>query len=109
MLRAGQIIRRLRDFVARGETERRVESLPKLLEEAGALAMVGAKEQGVHLAFQLDPAAELVLADKVQIQQVVLNLIRNGIDAMEGAVRELVVSSRALGGDFVEIAVADTG
>ena len=47
-MRAGQIIRRLRDFVARGESERRVESITKLVEEASALALVGAKDQGVR-------------------------------------------------------------
>ena len=82
-LRAGEIIRRLRDFVARGETERHVESLPKLIEEASALALVGAKEHGVSVRFAFDPAVDLVLADRVQIQQVVLNLIRNAIEAME--------------------------
>src|ERR1700692_2906157 len=46
-LRAGQIIRRLRDFVSRGESEKRVESLSKLIEEAGALGLTGAREQGV--------------------------------------------------------------
>ena len=55
-LRAGQIIRRLRDFVARGESERRVESVSKLVEEASALALVGAKEQGVRVRFQFDSA-----------------------------------------------------
>src|SRR5215472_14004276 len=58
-LRAGQIIRRLRDFVAKGEAERRIESLPKLLEEAGALAMIGAKERGVHLRFDISRQVEL--------------------------------------------------
>ena len=84
-LRAGQIIRRLRDFVARGESERRVESVKKLVEEASALALVGAKDQGVRVRFQFDPAVDLVLADKVQIQQVLLNLIRNAIEAMEAS------------------------
>ena len=60
----------------------RVESLPKLIEEASALALVGAKEHGIRVRFDFDPAVDLVLADKVQIQQVVLNLIRNAIDAM---------------------------
>lgn len=109
-LRAGQIIRRLRDFVAKGEAERRIENLPQLLEEAGALAMIGAKEQGVRLRFKLDYDLDLVLADKVQVQQVVLNLMRNAIDAMESAPRrELVVSTAPAGGDMVEVAVADTG
>jgi two-component system sensor kinase FixL len=109
-IRAGQIIRRLRDFVSRGETERRVEHLAKLIEEASALALVGAKEHGIRVTFRLDPQADMVLADRVQIQQVLLNLMRNAVDAMVDANRrELTVSSRALPDDLVEIAVADTG
>ena len=50
-LRAGQIIRHLRDFVSRGESEKRVESIAKLIEEASALALVGAKEHGVRVRF----------------------------------------------------------
>ena len=83
-LRAGQIIRRLRDFVARGETERSIESLPKLIEEASALALVGAKEHGIRVRFDFSPEIDLVLADKVQVQQVALNLIRNAVDSMAG-------------------------
>jgi two-component system sensor kinase FixL len=109
-LRAGQIIRRLRDFVAKGEAERRIESLPKLLEEAGALAMIGAKERGVHLRFEIARQVELVLADKVQVQQVVLNLMRNSIDAMEESPRrELLVGARAIEDGMVDISVSDTG
>jgi two-component system sensor kinase FixL len=109
-LRAGQIIRRLRDFVAKGEAERRIESLPQLLEEAGALAMVGAKERGVRLRFDIDRTIDLVLADKVQIQQVVLNLMRNAIEAMgDGPRRELVVMARPSAADMVEVSVVDTG
>jgi len=109
-LRAGQIIRRLRDFVARGESERRVESIKKLVEEASALALVGAKDQGVRVLFRLDPAADLVLADKVQIQQVILNLIRNAIEAMEQADRrELVLSIVPAASGMIDVSVADTG
>jgi two-component system sensor kinase FixL len=109
-LRAGEIIRRLRDFVAKGEAERRIELLSKLLEEAGALAMIGAKERGVRLRFDFDPKADLVLADKVQIQQVVLNLMRNAIEAMEGGGRrELTISSRGGPDDMILICVTDTG
>lgn len=109
-LRAGEIIRRLRDFVARGETERRIESLPKLIEEASALALVGAKEHGVRVRFDHHPEVDLVLADKVQIQQVVLNLIRNAVDAMIDAPRrELTVTVAPAEGDMAEIEVADSG
>jgi len=109
-LRAGQIIRRLRDFVARGESEQRVENLPNLVEEACALALVGLKETGVTVTTRLNPAAATVLADKVQIQQVLLNLIRNGVEAMEtAATKHLVIATRLADDAAVEISVADTG
>ncbi|MGA8615558.1 MAG: PAS domain S-box protein [Xanthobacteraceae bacterium] len=109
-LRAGQIIRRLRDFVARGESERRVEDVKKLVEEASALALVGAKDRGVRVRFEFDPRVDFVLADKVQIQQVLLNLMRNAIEAMEEVDRrELVVSTAEKSDKMVEISVADTG
>jgi two-component system sensor kinase FixL len=109
-LRAGEIIRRLRDFVARGESERRVESVKKLVEEASALALVGAKDLGVRVRFAFDPTIDLVLADKVQVQQVLLNLIRNAIEAMEGSQnRELIISTRPADDAMLAISVADTG
>ena len=93
-LRAGQIIRQLREFVARGETEKRPENINKLVEEASALALVGAKEQGVKTVFRFDTRTSPVLVEKVQIQQVLLNLIRNAIEAMQGCARkELVVET----------------
>src|ERR1022692_1059756 len=109
-MRAGHIIRRLRDFVARGESERRVESITKLVEEASALALVGVKDLGIRVQFQFDPAADLVLADRVQIQQVLLNLIRNAMDAMETAqTRNLIVAIAPADGGLVRISVTDSG
>jgi two-component system sensor kinase FixL len=109
-LRAGQIIRRLRDFVSRGENERRIESLSKLIEEANALALVGAKEHGVRVRLQIDRAQDLIFADKVQIQQVLLNLLRNAIEAVaDQDRRELMISTRLSADDMVEVSVADTG
>jgi two-component system sensor kinase FixL len=109
-LRAGDIIRRLRDFVARGESERGAESARKLIEEASALALVGAKNLGVRTTFRLDPAVDLVLVDKIQIQQVLLNLVRNAIEAMEGVTRrELTISAKVTDADTAVIGVTDTG
>jgi two-component system sensor kinase FixL len=109
-MRAGQIIRRLRDFVSRGESERRVESVTKLVEEASALALVGVKDRGIRVQFQFDPAVDLVLADRVQIQQVLLNLIRNAMDAMEeSSIRDLLVMIAAADDRFVRISVTDSG
>src|SRR3954447_21443866 len=109
-IRAGQIIRRLRDFVSRGESEKRVESLSKLIEEAGALGLAGSREQGVQLRFSLDPRHDQVLVDRVQIQQVLVNLFRNALEAMaQSPNRELVASNKPVADDMIEIAVADTG
>ena len=109
-MRAGQIIRRLRDFVARGESERRVESITKLVEEASALALVGVKDLGIRVQFQFNPGTDLVIADRVQVQQVVLNLIRNAMDAMETSQnRELIVSIAPADDGLVKISVADSG
>jgi two-component system, LuxR family, sensor kinase FixL len=109
-LRAGQIIRRLREFVSRGESERRVENLAKLIEEASALALVGAKETGVRVTFAFDPNVAFVLADKIQVQQVLHNLMRNAVEAMqEMDRRELTVRTRQLDGETVQVDVTDTG
>jgi two-component system sensor kinase FixL len=109
-LRAGQIIRRLREFVARGEAEPKIENVVKLIEDASALALVGAKETGARVSFRFDPSVQFVLADKVQIQQVLLNLIRNAVEAMlEQERRNLVVSTERLDGETAVVAVADTG
>jgi len=109
-LRAGQIIRRLRDFVSRGESEKRVESVAKLIEEAGALGLAGAREQGVQLRFNLDPECDQVLVDRVQIQQVLVNLFRNALDAMTRTPqRELIASNTKVNDDMIEVAISDTG
>ena len=109
-LRAGQIIRRLRDFVSRGESEKRVESLSKLIEEAGALGLAGAREQNVQLRFNLNPECDLVLADRVQIQQVLVNLFRNALEAMaQSSRRDLIVRNAGVADDMIEVEVSDTG
>ena len=109
-LRAGQIIRRLRDFVSRGESEKRVESLSKLIEEAGALGLAGAREQNIQLRFNLNPEFDLVLVDRVQIQQVLVNLFRNALEAMaQSPKRELVAANAGVADDMIEVTVSDTG
>jgi two-component system sensor kinase FixL len=109
-LRAGKIVRRLRDFVARGEVERRVEDLPRLIDEASRLALIGARERGVRAFFELAPDITTVTVDRVQIRQVLVNLIRNAIDAVAGQeVRDITISTCALDNAMVEVSVADTG
>lgn len=109
-LRAGDVIRRLRDFVARGESEHTVERLPTLIDDASSLALVGAREADVRVSYDLDPAAELVLTDRIQIEQVLLNLMRNAVEAMHGAPRrELHVATKARRDGMMEVGVIDTG
>jgi two-component system sensor kinase FixL len=109
-IRAGQIVRRLRDFMSHGETERRVESLQRLINEANALALVGSREHGIDVQVSLDPAADLVFVDRIQIQQVLVNLIRNAIDAMvDSAIRSLAIRTARLNDGFVRVTVEDTG
>jgi len=109
--RAGDVIRRLRGFVSKGELERRTESLNRLVEEAVALALVGARQRGVRASLELDPSLPLVLVDTVQIQQVVVNLVRNAIEAMEEVERrELVIGTRAIADErAAEVFVGDSG
>jgi two-component system sensor kinase FixL len=109
VLRAGEIVRRLREFMSHGRTTYQSESLTRLITEANALALVGTREHDIDVELDLDPAASNVIADRIQIQQVLVNLIRNAIDAMIGArKRHLRISTRR-DGEFVRIAVADSG
>ena len=108
--RAGEILRRMRDFSVRGETEQRIERLSPLLQEAAALALVGPETRDVRLSFQIDPAADAARIDKVQIQQVVVNLVRNGIEAMEGAAdKSLALGTSPAANGMVEVWVSDRG
>lgn len=109
-MRAGHIVRRLRDFVARGEVEKTVEKLPLLINEAAAFGLMGASEKSIDARFDLDHDAADVLVDKIQIQQVLVNLIRNAVEAMSGSdERVLTVSTGPDQPGFVRVTVADSG
>jgi two-component system sensor kinase FixL len=109
-LRAGGIIRHLREFVMRGETEKAPEDIRKLIEEAGALALVGSRERGVRSVFDFSPGVATVMVDRVQIQQVLINLMRNAMEAMRDSERrELVIRTSSGDEGSVIIEVSDTG
>lgn len=109
-LRAGDIIRHLREFVTRGDTERKSQDVKSLIEEAGALALIGARERGIRTEFEFGTQHDLVLVDRVQIQQVLTNLMRNAIEAMRDSERrELTVRTRSGGDGQLTVEVADTG
>ncbi|WAC59064.1 PAS domain S-box protein [Brevundimonas sp. SL130] len=109
-IRAGDIIKRLREFVARGETQHTLEEPAQLMEEASALALVGVKEKDLRVDLRFSRGVGVVIVDKIQIQQVALNLIRNAIDAMHRADRgELEVAVKRGENGMIVISVADTG
>jgi two-component system sensor kinase FixL len=109
-VRSGEIIQRLRAFVSRGTVTQQPEAVAKLIEEASALALVGAKERGVDVHLEIDPAVPTVVADRVQIQQVLLNLIRNAVEAMEcSRHRDLTITAAPASGTQLTVSVADTG
>ncbi|WP_417621957.1 PAS domain S-box protein [Parasphingorhabdus sp.] len=109
-LRAGTIVRRLREFVSRGEINRRVLSIAQLVEDATILGMVGAPEKGIQCSIDIAPDARNVFVDRVQLQQVMVNLMRNAIDAMaDSAEKKLHIGVTAQADDRLEITVADTG
>jgi len=107
--RAGEILRRLRDLVSRGKVSVQTEHLPELIEEARLLAFVDDAALGLKYHLVLDPKADWVRVDRIQIQQVMINLVRNAVEAMAGSgPREVTITTRPAGA-MVEIEVADSG
>jgi len=108
--RAGQIMRRLRSFVEKGPAERSSESLNRIVEEASALATIGARLDGIEVVFELADNLPPIEIDKIQIQQVVVNLVRNAVEALrQASKRRLTVRTAAPAEDQQEVAVIDTG
>ena len=108
--RAGHVITRIRQFVKKGDVQWRSEDLVTTIKEAVALATIGTEELGVGVRTVFGPSLPQVFIDRVQIQQVLINLIRNAIEAMaDGSRRELVIRAVSVPDDLVEISIADTG
>jgi two-component system sensor kinase FixL len=110
IVRAGAIIRSRRDFIGRNEANRRDEKLHKILEKAVSRAMAGSAPANLRVTLALDRALPPVLCDKMQIQQVAINLIRNAMDAMQDSPeRHLHVSSARVAGNLAEVTISDSG
>lgn len=109
-LRAGEIIRHLREFVTRGDTEKALEDIKRLVEEAAGLALMGSGELGVRSSFRFGADTGLVLVDRIQIQQVLTNLMRNAVEAMRDMPRkQLTVTTERTADAYVSVSIADTG
>jgi len=108
--RAGQIIHRLREFVSKGQTDRSLEDLNEVVKEASTLALVGASEKDVALELRLDTDLPLVLIDRIQIQQVVFNLVRNSVDALkETNGHDISIKTAQTEENTVSVEVSDAG
>jgi two-component system sensor kinase FixL len=111
-LRAGEIIRRLRDFMARGEVDIRPESVERTVRDAVELVLPGTGQFQIRVIFDFDEHAAWILADRIQIQQVLVNLLRNAVDALRNLrsdERVITIRSRKVTENIVEIEIADTG
>lgn len=111
-LRAGEIVRRLREFISRGEADMQRESLPDIINNAVLLGLANVEHKAIDLECSLSPEAEYVLADRVQIQQVIVNIVRNAAEAMmqqAAGPRRITISTRARPQKCAEIIIRDTG
>jgi two-component system sensor kinase FixL len=107
-VRAGDTIRRIREFIGTGHRERTMEDAGNLIREALALASVDAGLIGVTVKSDL-AGSDRVLVNRIQIQQVVVNLVRNAVEAMEDSPRKELDVRLTSGADGIEVSVADTG
>jgi two-component system sensor kinase FixL len=108
--RASAIVRNLREFVRKGDVERRAGNLSIVIQEAMALARLGSRDRGLKVRLQLDSNSRWASFNRVQIQQVLVNLIRNAMEAMaDGPRREIMVATVSNGKNLIQISVADSG
>ena len=113
-LRAGEIIRSLREFIRRGETIRQPEPLRGLLAEGAALAFIGVDSRGLDMDISVDPRVDKVLVNRVQLQQVIINLTKNAVEAMAGGPARIlrlsaIPAPSPTDAGRVEVIVADSG
>ncbi len=109
-VRAGRIVRSLREFIGRGESSKQVESLKKLVREACALALLGTGKDEIEVRIALDPRADRVHVNGINVQQVLFNLIRNALDAMEKApIKRVEICSHIVEDGVVQLTVSDAG
>jgi two-component system sensor kinase FixL len=111
-LRAGEIIRRLRNLARTPDTQRVLTDSNSLVEELRGLALTDARVHNVRLEMDLTANLPQVLVNRVEIQQVVLNLVRNAIEALESVPperRDIILRTSGGQEDTVEIGVIDSG
>ena len=110
--RAGKIVRRMRDFVRKSEPHRASVPLADIVDEAIGFAEIEARKAGIDIRVEIPPGLPPVYADRIMIEQVLLNLVKNGIEAMAQTPRQrrqLLVTAGQNDGAQVEVEVRDNG
>jgi two-component system sensor kinase FixL len=108
--RGTELLKRLRSFVGKGRVQPETQDLAATIADAGVLMLPLAQQRGVAIEFKLEPRAQWVTADAVQVQQVLINLIRNAIEAIGDApVRHITVTTTVVSSDEIEVKVEDSG
>ena len=108
--RAGAVVRNLKDAVAKRESRRLPDDIGTTIKDSLALVLFGASDAEIDVKLELDDAVPPVLVDRVQIQQILINLLRNSIESMaEARERILTLSARLGDAGFVHVTVCDTG
>ena len=107
--RAGQIIQRMRSFIEKKEPNRTSENLNAIINEAVAFGLVGAADSGIDVHVDLQSDIPILPIDKTQVQQVLVNLLRNAVEAMQQSPRRELRICTLMDGEFANVTVADTG
>jgi len=111
-LRAGEIIRRMRDFVRQADANRELADVNRIVREAAHLIEPDTRRSMIPVRLELDPDLPLLELDRIQVEQVILNLLRNGLEAIAEAgvsEHELIVRTSVRGAGTIEVSVRDTG
>ena len=107
--RAGKIIRRVRQFIEKRDIERIRVSLSELVDEATDFTMIGSRARGVAINRNHTEGVADVYADPIQIQQIIVNLLRNALDALNGLKEQTIDIETWQEGNRVAVEIADSG
>jgi len=106
---AGSIVQNVREFVERGASERKPETMHELIHRATRLALIGSRRKDLHTDFRLEAVKNTILGNRVQIVQVLTNLVRNALEATECVEQPLITIRTKDNSSYVIVDVSDNG
>ncbi len=109
-VRAGEIVRRVRELVVSGQVEKRSEQLSQVVQEACSLVFIDSRVLGVTYEIKTEPKLKRVMIDRVQIEQVIINILRNSIEALAGHhKRHIALHLKGFDENSCQLAICDSG